>query len=108
VHRLLLLLQGMIEGAPAEAQHGRWKARNVIERLPKPLHASLRRALRQAWELDDADKAERLLRNLARRQPSPRPCQPDCRSDRGCQALEQATLYIGRNPRLVRSITSLP
>ena len=43
------------------------KARNVIERLPKSLHASVRRALRQAWELDDADKAERLLRNLARR-----------------------------------------
>jgi putative transposase len=43
------------------------KARNVIERLPKPLHASVRRALRQAWELDDTDKAERLLRNLARR-----------------------------------------
>jgi putative transposase len=43
------------------------KARNVIDRLPKPLHASVRRALRQAWELDDADKAERLLRNLARR-----------------------------------------
>src|SRR3954471_22208083 len=43
------------------------KARNVIERLPKPLHASVRRALRQAWELDDADRAERLLRNLARR-----------------------------------------
>jgi putative transposase len=43
------------------------KARNVIERLPKPLHASVRRALRQAWELDDADKAERLLRNFARR-----------------------------------------
>ena len=39
----------------------------MIERLPKPLHASVRRALRQAWELDDADKAERLLRNLARR-----------------------------------------
>jgi hypothetical protein len=31
------------------------------------LHASVRRAHRQAWELDDADKAERLLRNLARR-----------------------------------------
>ena len=44
-----------------------YKARNVIERLPKPLHASARKALRQAWELDDADKAERLLRNLARR-----------------------------------------
>ena len=43
------------------------KARNVIERLPKPLHASVRKALRQAWELDDTDKAERLLRNLARR-----------------------------------------
>ncbi len=43
------------------------KARNVIERLPKPLHASARRALRQAWELDDAEKAEQLLRNLARR-----------------------------------------
>lgn len=43
------------------------KARNVIERLPKPLHASVRKVLRQAWELDDANKAERLLRNLARR-----------------------------------------
>ena len=43
------------------------KARNVIDRLPKPLHASVRKTLRQAWELDDADKAERLLRNLARR-----------------------------------------
>jgi putative transposase len=43
------------------------KARNVTERLPKSLHASVRRVLRQAWELDDADKAERLLRNLARR-----------------------------------------
>ena len=43
------------------------KARNVIDRLPKPLHAPVRRALRQAWELDDVDKAERLLRNLARR-----------------------------------------
>jgi putative transposase len=43
------------------------KARNVTERLDKPLHASVRRALRQAWELDDTDKAEHLLRNLARR-----------------------------------------
>ena len=43
------------------------KARNVIERLPKALHASVRKALRQAWEIDDADKAERLLRNFARR-----------------------------------------
>ena len=43
------------------------KARNIMERLPKSLHASVRAALRQAWELDDADKAERLIRNLARR-----------------------------------------
>ena len=43
------------------------KARNITERLPKPLHAAVRRALRQAWELDDADKAEKLIRNLAQR-----------------------------------------
>jgi putative transposase len=43
------------------------KARHIVERLPKHLHASVRKALRQAWELDDAEKAERLIRNLARR-----------------------------------------
>ena len=43
------------------------KARNITERLAKPLHASVRKALRQAWELDDAEKAEKLIRNLARR-----------------------------------------
>ncbi len=43
------------------------KARNILDRLPKSLHAPARKALRQAWELDDADKAEKLLRNLARR-----------------------------------------
>src|SRR5712672_2906446 len=43
------------------------KARNILERLPKPLHAPVRKALRQAWELDDAEKAEKLIRNLARR-----------------------------------------
>ncbi len=43
------------------------KGRNIIERLPEHLHASVKKALRQAWEQDDADKAERLLRNLARR-----------------------------------------
>ena len=31
------------------------------------MHASVRQTLRQAWELDDAEKAERLIRNLARR-----------------------------------------
>jgi putative transposase len=43
------------------------KARNIMERLPKSLHASVRRVLRQAWELDHADKAEKLIRNLAQR-----------------------------------------
>src|SRR3954453_22782081 len=35
------------------------KARNIVERLPKALQAPVRRALRQAWELDNAAKAER-------------------------------------------------
>src|SRR3954451_21251992 len=43
------------------------KARNITERLPKSLHASVRKTLRQAWEMDDAAKAEHLVRNLARR-----------------------------------------
>jgi putative transposase len=43
------------------------KARNIRERLPPSLHASVRKVLRQAWELDDADKAEQLIRNLAKR-----------------------------------------
>lgn len=43
------------------------KARNITDRLNPKLHAAVRRALKQAWELDDADKAERLLLNLARR-----------------------------------------
>lgn len=43
------------------------KARNITERIDPKLHAAVRRALRQAWEMDDADKAEKLLRNLARR-----------------------------------------
>jgi len=43
------------------------KGRTIMARLPKQLHASVRRTLRQAWELDDAAKAEQLIRNLARR-----------------------------------------
>ena len=43
------------------------KGRNILERLPKHLHASVRQTLRHAWELDDAKKAEQLIRNLARR-----------------------------------------
>ena len=43
------------------------KGRNITERLDEPLKPSVRKALRQAWEQDDAGRAERLLRNLARR-----------------------------------------
>ncbi len=43
------------------------KGRNIIERLDVSLHAGVKKALRQAWDQDDADKAERLLKNLARR-----------------------------------------
>ena len=43
------------------------KGRNIMERLPKELHASVRKTLRQAWEMDDVDKAEKLIQNLARR-----------------------------------------
>ena len=31
------------------------------------MHASVRRVLRQAWKMDDAERAETLIRNLARR-----------------------------------------
>ena len=43
------------------------EARNIMDRLPKSMHAQVRRVLRQAWEIDDADKAEKHFRNLARR-----------------------------------------
>ncbi len=43
------------------------KGRNIIERLDVSLHAGVKKVLRQAWEQKDADRAERLLRNLARR-----------------------------------------
>ena len=43
------------------------KARNIMDRLPRAMRAQVRRVLRQAWEMDDAGKAEALLRHLARR-----------------------------------------
>ena len=43
------------------------KGRNITDRLDESLHAGVRKVLRQAWQQDDAAKAERLLRNLARR-----------------------------------------
>ena len=43
------------------------KGRNILERLPKALHTSVRKVLRQAWDLDDEKKAKTLILNLARR-----------------------------------------
>jgi len=43
------------------------KGRNIIERLDKSLHAGVKKVLRQAWDATDADRAERMLKNLARR-----------------------------------------
>ena len=41
------------------------KGRNIIERLPQHLHASVKKALRQAWDQDDANEAERLWSGCA-------------------------------------------
>ena len=43
------------------------KARNVADRLAPKHRAAMRRAPKQAWESNEADKAERSIRNLARR-----------------------------------------
>ena len=43
------------------------KSRNILERCPKKHIASVRKTLRKAWELDDVAKAERLIKDLARR-----------------------------------------
>ena len=43
------------------------KARNIAERLPKEAQAPVRKALRQAWEMEDAARADQRIRNLARR-----------------------------------------
>ncbi len=44
-----------------------YKARNITDRLAVTHHADVRRTFKQAWELDDADEAERLMRGLAQR-----------------------------------------
>jgi transposase-like protein len=41
------------------------KRRNVIEHLPRDMHASVNRALRDAWNDGDADLAKRQLQRLA-------------------------------------------
>ena len=41
------------------------KRRNVLDHLPKTMHASVNRALRDAWAASDADLARRQLQRLA-------------------------------------------
>ena len=41
------------------------KLRNVLGHLPDRLHASVGKALRDAWDLDSADRAARVLKRLA-------------------------------------------
>ena len=41
------------------------KRRNVLEHLPKEMHASVKRALCDAWSADDAELAKRQLQRLA-------------------------------------------
>ncbi len=53
-----------------------YKARNIMERLSPGVHASVRCALRHAWELNDAGKAERLIGNLAQRLERDGPASP--------------------------------
>ena len=49
----------------------------TMERPPKQLYAAVCRALRQAWQLDDADKAEKLIKKLARRSTADKEQSPD-------------------------------
>jgi hypothetical protein len=49
--------------APANSRPSRvllCSARNIVVRLPR-LHATVRRVLRQAWEMDDAYEAKKLI-----------------------------------------------
>ena len=50
-------------GVVQRCQVHKW--RNVIGHLPERLHASVGKALRDAWNLDSADRAKRVLERLA-------------------------------------------
>jgi putative transposase len=78
------------------------KARNIMERLPKSLHASVRRVLRQAWELNNADKAEKkLIRNLAQLSNETGPGSP-AQSSKGIEEIPTVT-RLGLPKELRRS-----
>ena len=50
-------------GVVQRCQVHKW--RNVIGHLPERLHASVGKALRDAWNLDSADRAAQVLARLA-------------------------------------------
>ena len=52
------------------------KARNIMDRLDARFHPSVRHTLRQAWRMNDAEKAKRLPLNLARRLETEAPGSP--------------------------------
>ena len=51
-------------GVVQRCQVHKW--RNVVGHLPERLHASVGKALRDAWDLDSADRAARVLERLAK------------------------------------------
>ena len=52
--------------AAARHRHKFHKCKNVLGHLPERLHASVGKALRDAWNLDSAGRAARVLERLAR------------------------------------------
>ncbi|MBF0423122.1 MAG: IS256 family transposase [Magnetococcales bacterium] len=49
------------------------KSRNIVDRLPEALKISVRKTIRQAWDTDNPELAEKILRNLAHRLESVNP-----------------------------------
>jgi hypothetical protein len=69
--------ESVVEGDPPHLRFGRRdpalpdpQGAHIMERLSKEHHAATRSVLRQAWELDDTDKAEKLIRNHASTRPA--------------------------------------
>jgi hypothetical protein len=56
-----------VDGVGRRSSVAKFTRRATSRSVPKHMQATVRRALRQAWEIGDADKAENPLRNLARR-----------------------------------------
>ena len=83
--------EGALEGDPGQPSARRLRSsaarstRHAISWIawPKELHATTRRVLRQAWELDDADKAEKNLIRKPRTTARPGQTGSGCQHPRG-------------------------